>query len=477
MSNILVLGVGPLPLDKSDRLFAPGLRTWHIAEILARHKHYVAIGLFEFGDFQTRRKQFQSKREEVGENMSVIKLEYDAKLTPSALSTLQRGNKFSCVISTTDIMNSVIANAELPVPLWLDYNGDPFAEKQLQAKVYNHDASLLDQWRLLCAGLVAGDRFSTVSTPQKYALIGSLGFAGRLNEMTAGEDLVHVVPTCSRAIMESTRYNPVAIKGHMVPERSFVVLWTGGYNTWCDPETLFRGVEIAMRREPSIYYLTTGGEILGLDTQTFRRFRSLVESSDLVNRFCFAGWRPTEQVRSFYEQADVAVNVDAFSYEGELGCRNRIIDWMQFRTPVITSSLCELSRNLERHDLVKTFRLGDAESLAAAILDVAANPAEAHERANRAHLYFEANYSDEKLYAPIVEWAASPRFAGDRSVVSKAGREPQNVAATESRLGRLHQDWISLHSARATAATAQSDGIFRKLLRRFLPENSPPPEA
>ena len=152
-----MLGVGPLPLDKSDQLLAPGLRTWHIAEILSRHKHYVVIGLFEFGDLQRRRdRTFQSRREEIGQNLSVIKLEYDPKHTASALATLHRGIKFSCVISTTDIMNSIAAAADLPVPLWLDYHGDPFAEKQLEATLYNQDAALLDQWRLLCEGLVEG---------------------------------------------------------------------------------------------------------------------------------------------------------------------------------------------------------------------------------------------------------------------------------------------------------------------------------
>ena len=55
---------------------------------------------------------------------------------------------------------------------------------------------------------------------------------------------------------------------------AFVLLWSGSFNTWCDVDTLFTGIERAMERLPSLVFLSTGGEVRGHDevrTRTFAR--------------------------------------------------------------------------------------------------------------------------------------------------------------------------------------------------------------
>ena len=44
------------------------------------------------------------------------------------------------------------------------------------------------------------------------------------------------------------------------------MLWSGGYNLWTDVDTLFRGLEAAMARNPKVHFLSTGGAIDGTDT-------------------------------------------------------------------------------------------------------------------------------------------------------------------------------------------------------------------
>src|SRR4051812_32151702 len=50
LPKILVAGVGPIPPERPDRLFAPGLRIWGIARELARAGHPVRLICARFGD-------------------------------------------------------------------------------------------------------------------------------------------------------------------------------------------------------------------------------------------------------------------------------------------------------------------------------------------------------------------------------------------------------------------------------------------
>ena len=437
MSNILVLGVGPLPVDNAARLHAPGMRTWQIAKLLADRSHEVCVGLINFGDFSSRSLEKNTAHmEEAGPNIRLYHLSYDEENSPAALATLHNHLNFECCISTTDIMNSVAADIPLHLPLWLDYNGDPFAEKQLQGNVHENDDTLLKQWRMYFKGLASGDRFSTATQPQKHALIGQLGFSGRLNEFTCGEEMVHSMPNCSRAIRDMGLPRNFQVKSAYIPSESFMILWSGGYNTWCDPEILFYAMERAMRENPSIYFVSTGGAIEGHDTISFKKFEDLALASDLAVRFRFLGWRDSEEIPAFYRQADAAIVTDRFSYEGELGARTRLNDWLDFGIPVICTEQCELTRELVERNLVHSHKVGDVDGLVAAILKVAAGGPEIKNQTKAAQAYFDDAYAQDRVFAPMLAWAEEPRFAGDRC--DKTMNSGASIGShTDSQLTRL----------------------------------------
>jgi glycosyltransferase involved in cell wall biosynthesis len=465
MPNILVLGVGPLPFEQTEKLHAPGLRTWQMAELLARKRHHVTIGLIEFGDFDGKQSgpPKMSRREELGDNISMVRLQYHPQHTVTSLQTLHMGTRFTCVISTTDIMNNLAAQMDVRLPLWLDFNGEPFSEKQLQALVHHNDVSLKEQWKMYLPALLAGDRFSVASTMQKYAMIGQLGFAGRLTQHTCGTDLVHIMPNCSRAMQKEARRRNLALKGHLIPATAFMVLWTGGYNTWCDPETLYRGLELAMRQDDDVFFVSTGGAIVGHDTESFAVFQRLVENSQFRDRFHFVGWRGTDEVASVYQQADCAICTDRYSVEGEMGTRTRIVDWIQFKVPIVTTDLCELTHQLAEHDLAETYRIGSPEALRDAIFSVKNNPETAQERADRARRWFEQTYVEEQIFEPLLEWAAHPTFAPDRQLIADSSAASRLDVRAKSRLAELQMFAVSAHW------TNRSAGGLKKLFSRILP--------
>jgi len=417
MANLLVLGVGPLPFEHGDKLHAPGIRTWQIARALAAEHHFVTLCVIEFGDFAQTGKTGPpppAVRQDAGANISLVKLVYHPEHSVQALRTLHLATRFAAVISTTDIMNGIAADLGISVPLWLDYNGDPFAEKQLQARLYQHDGSLLPQWELYLKGLTAGDHFSVCSNPQRHALIGQLAFAGRLTAETSGEELVSVIPNCSRVMSERTPKRAGTLKGKQIPATAFLVLWSGGYNTWCDPELLFRGLALAMQQNEAIHFATTGGAIDGHDGKSFQLFRDLVDQSPLRDRFVFLGWVPTDEVASYYEQADLAVFTDRYSVEGELGTRTRLVDWLQFNVPVACTNLCEMTQELEARKLIYSFRLGDAVEFSNVLLRAAADPQSLRDMAIRARQWLDSELNEAVALRPLLNWAKAPQFAGDK---------------------------------------------------------------
>ncbi|MGC8740488.1 MAG: glycosyltransferase [Candidatus Sumerlaeaceae bacterium] len=417
MSNVLVLGVGPLPIDPTERLHAPGIRVWHLANVIYRQGHSVVLGIIEFGDFRDNPEAASRPRQEsVGDRFSVCRFHYHSQRTPTAIATLHERCKFHCIVSTTDIMNDAAARVPVRLPLWLDYLGDPLCERQLQAATFDNDASLLDLWRVMLEALLHGDHFSVASTPQKYTLIGQLGLAGRLNQFTAAHDLVSVIPNSARGILGQSGAQRRLIKGFLIPAESFLLLWAGGYNTWTDPETLFHGLELAMRRDADIYFVSVGGEIPGHDNVTFKRFREMCEASDLRSHFVFIGWVPPSEMPNYYMQADAAINIDLPCYEAEIGTRTRLVDWIDYEIPVVTTALCEPAKILAERKLVESFEPASPKSLADALVRLKEHHEEAKVRAQKARTFLDELFDEKRDFAPLLEWVANPTLAPDRRV-------------------------------------------------------------
>lgn len=465
MNTVLLLGVGPLPIDDTDRVHAPGQRVWHLANLIADAGHRVMIAVIGFGDFSDGPEgAFATSPVSVAERIAVFRMKYHSTESARRLASLHATSRFACVVSTTDIMNSVAADFAPRVPLWLDYFGDPFCERQVQGSAYGNDASQLELWKLMAKGLLKGDRFSATGEAQRFLLMGQLGFAGRLNQDTSGAELVHVLPNFHPYDPPRDERAVTAIRGRRAPSGAWLVLWTGGYNAWSDPETLFHGLASAMRRDGDIHFVSTGGEIQGHDNLTFRRFRKLIDDSGLENKFTFLGWVPSDDLPSVYRQADVAVSLDLDCYEAEVGSRTRLNEWIQCETPVVCTAICESARRLAAEDLIATFEPGDARGLADAILRIKADRETTRFRAAKAKQWYLENYGSADHFKPLLDWVAAPAFAPDRSAA------PDGPPAGS--LAALHAAWVAGGGLGATVRPAGAgddrggNGAKRSLLGR-----------
>jgi len=272
------------------------------------------------------------------------------------------------------------------------------------------------------------------------------------------------------------RHTRRVLRGDLVGERDFVVLWAGGSNTWTDVDTLFVGLSAAMRREPRRKFVSLGGAMPGRDETTFYRFRRLIEESDLADRFVFTGWVANEDVPNYYFESDVGINIDRFSYEMLIGCRYRILDMLRAGLPVITTLGTEISHIVEQERLGATFAPGDAAGLTQGLLELARDEPRRRRSAARARDYVVKNRLVESVMQPLLRWAADPQPSSDRLSLAAAGpgvsgpSEP--AAAPQSFTGRLGRAIETrgfrggLSVVGATAVAALTDFLSRSFVRR-----------
>src|SRR5207247_3638588 len=138
--------------------------------------------------------------------------------------------------------------------------GSIMAEAQLKALVYGDDAYLSHFWTMERKAIERGDIFSTVSDRQRWSLIGELGMWGRLNQWTSGYEFATSIPIAS----DTRRYQlDRRVIRDSVGDDAFIILYTGGYNTWTDIDTLFSALEIVMCDFPAVVFVSTCGKIEG----------------------------------------------------------------------------------------------------------------------------------------------------------------------------------------------------------------------
>jgi glycosyltransferase involved in cell wall biosynthesis len=298
-------------------------------------------------------------------------------------------------------------------PLWIDLYGDRVSEGQVSSHVRRSSRGMKILIEYLNIILRNADAYSTCSTPQKYALVGQLSMASRLNRHAFGYDFVNVVLPGAPSKQAEIR-DTLKVRGEMVPQDAFVVLWCGGYNVWTDVDTLYQALNDAMDRQPRIHYVSAGAGVRMAENTSYERFLEMIASSPHSDRFHMLGWQPSSVVPSLYGQADVGVNLDAFHYETLLGTRTRLVEMMHYGLPVLTTLGCELSHIVEDQGLGRTFKIGDAATFSDHILALASDQSLQQKLAKQARDYTNEHLSFKKTTEPFLAWVREPKFAPDR---------------------------------------------------------------
>lgn len=433
--RIAVIGVGPLPIYQGQSSMGPGIRTWQLAKPLARKGHQLLLVTFEFA---LRTGWDYSNPEYIRDIKEFGAIEHLSLPEPQPSDFEERIREVEqrivafqpeVVVSAGAFFASrIAASLQVEQPLWIDLFGNTMSEVQAKVARSSQDESgffrFLYQTQMKI--LRRGDSFSALSNPQKLAAVGELSLAGRLNDKNLGCDLVSVIP-CGYDEEGIQNRKRTVLRGVQVKAEDFVVLWTGGFNSWVDETTLFDGLLSAMRRDSSIRWVSLGGGISGHFQEGYAEFRRRAEASSLKDRFLFLDWIPTDEVVDYFFESDIGINVDLPIYEALLGGRNRIVGWMAAGLPVLTTEMTEISHMIKERNIGFTVPVQRPDLLADKLLEIASQRHGLPDIGSRAKEYATQHLTFSATTTPLIEWIETPCFAPDHEYLRKQKRRHLNT--------------------------------------------------
>lgn len=415
MSRLLVLGAAPLPFEPQERQYAANLRTWHFTHPLIAAGHEVRLVACRLPKTYPEGIAPESTSSEEG--MEYVSVSGELFNDPAYLQRHHDEFEPDAVVGVNTHPAARAVAIDTEVPIWCDLNGWVMAEAQTKTYVYDDDRFLSHFWNLEREVLDRADVISTVSRAQAFATIGELATRGRLGSKTFGYDFVHTIPNAIAGV----DYAPTSrlIRGSLVGEDDFVVLWVGGYNTWTDVDLLYESLTSAMATVPNLQFVSTGGVIEGHDEITFTRFRERVDAGRYAGRFHFVGWVPTADVPNYYFESDLGLNVDSDNYETTFGARNRLNEMIKTGLPVLTTRGTEISYLVETEGFGLVAPMGDVDRFAERMTWAARHRDELREMADKAQEYATQHLSYEATTRALQTWAESPRRAPDHGQAVK----------------------------------------------------------
>ncbi len=474
--KILVLGQGPLPPEQkpgqAGRLSAPSIRAWHIARALQEEGHAVALV-----SLKAASDEFSLPRE-LAPDLQLYSIGEAALTGQAALSRLETTFQPDAAVAVSawpSYLGALYLAKSLP--FWADFFGSPLAEGQAKAFQAGDDALLEPFARFERVTLRRADAVSTVSPYQEHATVGALATHGRLNHFTDGYRLAYNIP----ATLDPTRLpasDEPFLRGEIVPNDAFVALWSGGFNTWTDIDTLYNGLVQAMQANPRLHFVATGGSLPPHDSQTFPRFQKMAAESEFKDRFHLLGWVPYEDLHNYYLESDLGLILDRWSYEGILGSRTRLLDWLLYGLPAVVTETAYLTEELVREGLAFSFPHGSAVDLAERLRELAEDPARLAGAATRGKAFVVERYSYSAACRPLLEWAVNPRQAPDagQTLPSFAAAENGNdrdrlLAEYEAQIEAKNKSIAALESWAGEMETrlqkSNSPSLYRRFSRRF----------
>ena len=221
-----------------------------------------------------------------------------------------------------------------------------------------------------------------------------------------------VVELAEKVKQSSEKY----LRGNIVDEHAFIVLWSGGYNVWADTKTLFETMESVIAQECNIHFVSTGGSISGHAEHLYGDFVKLVEQSKYKDNFHLLGWIEGQHVPNCFCEADLGINVDSFNNETIFGARNRITNMMIYSLPVLSTLGSEISYDLQKNNVGLTAEIGNVKELKEKILYAFNNKDNIKQMGKRAKEFALKEYAYGKTIEELRRWVKDPWFAPDNKI-------------------------------------------------------------
>ncbi|MBD3267752.1 hypothetical protein GF373_13870 [bacterium] len=405
MKTIMILGIGPIAIDQSREFHAGGNRAWHFTKPLLDEGFHIILVCMRITRKENQNLPLIEKREDG--NLTYYNVDEQTKFADNAyLQTLIDTHQPDALIGVCGYPAARAAAVAGERPLWADIHGYPMGEAQAKAHHYHEPGYIHHFWNFHRDVLRRADRFSVTSERQRFTLLGELGAMGRLNQHTFCESLVTQIPIA---------WDPQTPFNYNLRQKNdpFTVSFSGGYNLWCDVDTLFQGLEQAMANDNRIHFLSTGGSIEGHDDKTYPKFQRMVEQSPYRDRFNLKGWVARHEFEQCMRAAHLGINTDLPCVEAMIGARNRITEWLARGLPILTTLATEISQVIFYKGLCLTIPMQNPDLLAHEIRVAADHPEKMQTMAEKARQHFENAYTYHATTLELLDWCKNPTHSGD----------------------------------------------------------------
>jgi glycosyltransferase involved in cell wall biosynthesis len=424
--RVLFFGSCPMPFEKGMPAQGTGIRSWQLIKPVCDAGHEVmAFCLRTDGCYPDSLDD--CIRQKTYNGFILYNMSWKAFTDEDKIKKIASEFKPDAIIGAASVLPNYMASRMRHLaPFWADCFGDPISEIQAKAELYGRKKcsnEIFGVWKYYRYILASADHFSALSDAQNHALVGELAILGRLGFANAGKLMVHTIPCgVEEAPPLLKKPDNAFLRGKKFPKKSFVVCFSGSYNTWMDPVLLFNEMEKAMSEIPELVFLSIGGGTKGYNEKLYNDFCKKIKASKYRERYILCGWVPFNKVPEYYAEADIGINIDRFTYEGVLGSRNRIVQFLAHGIPVVSTPLSEISRRLSAESYVYPFKMKEmppgapeCEDLAALLVNLSKDRKKLAEcgRKGREHVVKQYNYP--KTAVPLLNWLKNPVRSSDNS--------------------------------------------------------------
>ncbi len=404
--RVCVVGSGPWPCEEGAVVTGPCIRLRQFVEPLAANRHEIVAVLLE-----------EKLRERVPIDccQEAIAVTPEDILDPARIARRVDLAHVSAVVGAGSLMPAAAACRladHLDCGVWVDYFGDPMAE--LHAAQLRQggtpDVTTRDHvWKFVRETALRGDAFSTVSAPQRHALLGQLGLLGRYGNQWHVSRRVHEIPCGVPAEWASPAERPPfpgILREHGLTEDTPYVYFGGSWNVWLDETTMARALIGALGANTDLRFVCMGiptgpaGETIRAGL--FRDLADFVEQGRAIDLPPQSG--ATEE--ALLAWAGACLSLDRTIPEAELGSRNRLLAMIRWGAFPVVSVEAGLEALLVAEGLAAGIHEANAVRASKEILRACARTPDRRAEDRRRALLLLETLIFERTVEPLLDWVA-----------------------------------------------------------------------
>jgi glycosyltransferase involved in cell wall biosynthesis len=312
--KILIVSQGPIPLSSSSVVEGGGVRANALWKGLINLGFSVEIAVPKWASEDSN---FPGVFYEDSKSLCQIASKYDV-----VIYNFAAGSQISEFLR--DLPKNILRIADAYVPIHVEVPARRNVNNlNIEERNYLDD---LPRWN---SNLKASDVFLVSSQEQATYYLGILSSLGRITPKSYDHKLIYICPTGSDSKIQVQKNTP---------SESLSILWWGGFYPWFKPDDLKLLAQEVLKSADNISFQIVGAENPFIENKQFINTAQIhLKNLKGSPNISFAPWVPFGEREQIFSKANVVMILSQSGYETGLSWRTRLIDAVDFETPVITN--------------------------------------------------------------------------------------------------------------------------------------------